>query len=73
MTDVDRQIARAGDLLDRTRAERQALATRRRQGVSVARRLALAGTADLAIIVAAITIMRSAPTINPARLASPVP
>ena len=56
MTDVDRQIARAGDLLDRTRAERQALATRRRQGVSVTRRLALAGTADLAIIVAAIAV-----------------
>ncbi|MGY2733226.1 hypothetical protein [Sphingomonas sp. UYP23] len=56
MTDVDRQIARAGDLLDRTRAERQALATRRRQGVSVARRLALAGSADLAIIVAAIAV-----------------
>lgn len=56
MTDVDRQIARAGELLDRTRAERQALATRRRQGVSIARRLALAGTADLAIIVAAIAV-----------------
>ncbi|TPG56211.1 hypothetical protein [Sphingomonas glacialis] len=56
MSDVDRQIARAGDLLDRTRAERQALATRRRQGVSVTRRLALAGTADLAIIVAAIAV-----------------
>ena len=56
MTDVDRQIARAGDLLDRTRAERQALTARRRQGVSVTRRLALAGTADLAIIVAAIAV-----------------
>lgn len=56
MTDVDRQIARAGDLLDRTRAERQALATRRRQGVSIARRLALAGSADLAIVVAAIAV-----------------
>ena len=56
MTDVDRQIARAGDLLDRTRAERQALTARRRHGVSVTRRLALAGTADLAIIVAAIAV-----------------
>lgn len=56
MTDVDRQIARAGDLLDRTRAERQALTARRRQGVSITRRLALAGTADLAIIVAAIAV-----------------
>lgn len=56
MTDVDRQIARAGELLDRTRSERRALVARRRQGVSVARRLALAGTADLAILIAAIAV-----------------
>ena len=56
MTDVDRQIARAGEVLDRTRAERRALADRRRQATSVAKRLTLAAGADLAIIVAAILI-----------------
>uniref|UniRef100_UPI0035C9D2CC hypothetical protein n=1 Tax=uncultured Sphingomonas sp. TaxID=158754 RepID=UPI0035C9D2CC len=56
MTDVDRQIARAGELLDRTRSERRALATRRRQGTAIARRVAMAASADLAIVVAAIAI-----------------
>lgn len=56
MSDVDRQIARAGELLERTRAERQALAKRRRQGVALARRLAWAAGADLAIIVATIAL-----------------
>lgn len=56
MTDVDRQIARAGELLDRTRAERRALVARRRQGTSVGKRLAVAAGADLAIVVAAILI-----------------
>ncbi|MFA6122223.1 MAG: hypothetical protein WCS75_05385 [Sphingomonas sp.] len=56
MTDVDRQIARAGELLERTRAGREALAKRRRQGTGIARRLTLAASADLAIVVAAIAI-----------------
>ena len=56
MTDVDRQIARAGEVLDRTRAERRALAVRRRRGTSIAKRFAVAAAADLAIVVAAILI-----------------
>lgn len=56
MTDVDRQIARAGELLERTRAGREALVKRRRQGTAIARRLTLAASADLAIVVAAIAI-----------------
>ncbi|BCA59055.1 hypothetical protein [Sphingomonas sp. HMP6] len=56
MSDVDRQIARAGELLDRTRAERRAMVAQRRRGTSVAKRFAVAAGADLAIIVAAILI-----------------
>ena len=56
MTDVDRQIARSAEVLDRTRAERRALAVRRRHGTSVAKRFALAGTADLSIVVAAVVV-----------------
>ncbi|WP_404367431.1 hypothetical protein AB5I39_12790 [Sphingomonas sp. MMS24-J45] len=56
MTDVDRQIARAGELLDRTRAERRAIVAQRRRGTSVAKRFAVAAGADLAIVVAAILI-----------------
>lgn len=56
MTDVDRQIARASELLERTRAGREALVKRRRQGTAIARRLTLAASADLAIVVAAIAI-----------------
>lgn len=56
MTDVDRQIARAGELLDRTRADRQARSARRRQGVTLARRLALVGWADAIIVLVAIAI-----------------
>ena len=56
MTDVDRQIARAGELLERTRAGREALVKRRRQGTAIARRLTLAASADLAIVGAAIAI-----------------
>ncbi|WP_010183737.1 hypothetical protein [Sphingomonas sp. PAMC 26605] len=56
MTDVDRQIARAGELLDRTRAERRSRTARRRQGMSLARRLALVGWADAIIVLAAIAI-----------------
>ncbi|MBP2277413.1 MULTISPECIES: hypothetical protein [Sphingomonas] len=56
MTDVDRQIARAGELLERTRAGREALVKRRRQGTAIARRLTLVAGADLAIVVAAIAV-----------------
>ncbi|MDX5983869.1 hypothetical protein [Sphingomonas echinoides] len=56
MTDVDRQIARAGELLERTRAGREALVKRRRQGTAITRRLTLVAGADLAIVVAAIAI-----------------
>lgn len=56
MTDVDRQIARAGELLDRTRAERRAIVAQRRRGTSVTKRFAVAAGADLAIVVAAILI-----------------
>jgi hypothetical protein len=56
VTDVDRQIARAGELLERTRAGREALVKRRRQGTAIARRLTLAASADLAIVVGAIAI-----------------
>jgi hypothetical protein len=56
VTDVDRQIARAGELLDRTRADRQARSARRRQGVTLARRLALVGWADAIIVLVAIAI-----------------
>ncbi|ONK21365.1 hypothetical protein BLX87_22105 [Bacillus sp. VT-16-64] len=56
VTDVDRQIARAGELLERTRAGREALVKRRRQGTAIAQRLTLVAGADLAIVVAAIAI-----------------
>jgi len=56
MTDVDRQVARAGQVLDRTRAERAAQRGRRREATSLARRVGYAAAADLAILVAAMTI-----------------
>jgi hypothetical protein len=56
VTDVDRQIARAGELLERTRAGREVLVKRRRQGTAIAKRLTLVAGADLAIVVAAIAI-----------------
>jgi len=56
MTDVDRQVARAGQVLDRTRAERAAQRGRRRAATSLARRVGYAAAADLAILVAAMTI-----------------
>jgi hypothetical protein len=56
MTDVDRQVARAGEVLDRTRAERAAQRGRRRAATSLARRVGYAAAADLAILVAAMTI-----------------
>ncbi|WP_242139454.1 hypothetical protein [Sphingomonas sp. TREG-RG-20F-R18-01] len=56
MTDVDRQVARAGEVLDRTRAARALQRGRRRAATSIARRIGYAAAADLAILVAAITI-----------------
>ncbi|WP_242183372.1 hypothetical protein [Sphingomonas sp. CARO-RG-8B-R24-01] len=56
MTDVDRQVARAGEVLDRTRATRALQRGRRRAATSIARRIGYAAAADLAILVAAITI-----------------
>ena len=56
MTDVDRQIARAGEVLERSRAERRALSVRRRHGTALATRVGMAAGADLAIVVAAILI-----------------
>lgn len=56
MTDVDRQVARAGEVLDRTRAARALQRGRRRAATSITRRVAFAAAADLAILVAAITV-----------------
>lgn len=56
MTDVDRQIARAGELLDRTRSKRHASSARRRRGTAIAKRLTLVAATDLAIVVAAIAV-----------------
>lgn len=56
MTDVDRQIARAGEVLDRTRAERAARRGRRRAATGIAKRVAYAAAADLAILVVAVTL-----------------
>jgi hypothetical protein len=56
MTDVDRQIARTTDLLDRTRERTLAQRRRARGGTSVAKRAALIASADLAIVVATIVV-----------------
>lgn len=56
MTDVDRQIARTTDLLDRTRERTLAQRRRARGGTSVAERAALIASADLAIVVATIVV-----------------
>ena len=56
MTDVDRQVARAGEVLDRTRAARAQQRGRRRAATSIAKRAAYAAAADLAILVAAVTV-----------------
>lgn len=56
MTDVDRQVARAGEVLDRTRAARAQQRGRRRAATSLAKRAAYAAAADLAILVAAVTV-----------------
>ncbi|WP_267387704.1 hypothetical protein [Sphingomonas sp. GC_Shp_3] len=56
MTDVDRQIARTTDLLDRTRERTLAQRRRARGGTSLAKRAGLIAGADLAIIVATIVV-----------------
>jgi hypothetical protein len=56
MTDVDRQIARTTDLLDRTRERSLAQRRRARGGTSLAKRAALIASADLAIVVATIVV-----------------
>ena len=56
MTDVDRQIARTTDLLDRTRERTLAQRRRARGGTSLAKRATLIAGADLAIVVATLVI-----------------
>lgn len=56
MTDVDRQIARAGALLERTREARAVQRARRRAATGIARRIGYAAAADLAILVAAVAV-----------------
>ena len=56
MTDVDRQIARTGELLDRTRDRSAAQRRRARGATSLARRAGLIAGADLAIVVATIVV-----------------
>lgn len=55
MTDVDRQIARAGEVLERTRAERAARRARR-GGAALAKRAGAIAVADAAILVAAVVV-----------------
>jgi len=58
VTDVDRQIARSSEYLDRTRERSASLNARRRkrQGVEIMTRLGRIAAADLAIIIAAIVV-----------------
>ncbi len=56
MTDVDRQVARAGEVLDRTRAARALQRGRRRAASGIAKRVGYAAAADLAILVVAVTL-----------------
>jgi hypothetical protein len=58
MTDVDRQIARSTEYLDRTRERAAALAARRRkrQGTEIKTRLGRIAAADVAILIAAVVI-----------------
>jgi hypothetical protein len=56
MTDVDRQIARTTDLLDRTRERSLAQRRRARSGTSLVKRAALIASADLAIVAATIVV-----------------
>ena len=54
MTDVDRQIARSSEVLDRTRD--RAVERRKRRDATILKRLGLITAADLTIIVAAVVI-----------------
>lgn len=58
MTDVDRQIARSSEYLDRTRDRSASLSARRRkrQGTEIMTRLGRIAAADIAIVVAAIVV-----------------
>lgn len=58
MTDVDRQIARSSEYLDRTRQRSASLGARRRkrQGTEIMTRLVRIAAADVAILVAAVVV-----------------
>lgn len=58
MTDVDRQIARSSEYLDRTRERSASLNARRRkrQGTEIMTRVGRIAAADIAIIIAAIVV-----------------
>ncbi|CAN5280127.1 hypothetical protein BH10PSE15_BH10PSE15_06840 [soil metagenome] len=56
MTDVDRQLARTTELLDRTRERAIAQRQRKRQGATILKRLGWITAADLAIVVATIVV-----------------
>jgi hypothetical protein len=56
MTDVDRQIARSSEFLDRTRERALAQRRMRRRGTGIAQRAGLVIGADLTIIIAAIVV-----------------
>ena len=58
MTDVDRQIARSTEYLDRTRERRQSLSARRRkrQGTEIMTRLSRIGFAVFAILITAMLV-----------------
>ena len=54
MTDVDRQVARAGELLDRTRGERAVQRRARQRGTSLAKRAGMIAIADASILLVAL-------------------
>lgn len=56
MTDVDRQIARAGELLERTREGRALQRRAQRRGLSVAKRIGAIAVADVSILFVAILV-----------------
>ena len=58
MTDVDRQIARSSEYLDRTRERSASLNARRRkrQGTEIVTRLGRIAAADVAILIAAVVV-----------------
>ena len=55
MTDIDRQIARAGEVLDRSRADRQ-VRVARRQGMAIGKRIGAVAIADVSIIFVAVLV-----------------